>query len=139
MVTSVDLAYDYPVLGAFWTVMWIFLWVMWLILLFRVVVDVFRDHAMSGWVKAAWLIFLFLIPFLGVLVYVIVRGRDMGKREIKHVQEQQEAFNAYIRETAASPSPAKATADDLVKLSDLRAKGELSEEEFRQAKEKLLA
>ncbi|MEV7544363.1 SHOCT domain-containing protein [Streptomyces sp. NPDC089915] len=139
MKPSVDLAYDYPVLGAFWTVMWIFLWVMWLVLLFRIVVDIFRDHEMSGWVKAAWLVFLILIPFLGVLVYVIARGRNMGKREIKHAQEQQEAFNAYIRETAGSPSPGKATADDLVKLSELRAKGELNEEEFRQAKEKLLA
>ncbi|GLX16844.1 MULTISPECIES: SHOCT domain-containing protein [Streptomyces] len=139
MDAAVDLAYDYPVLGAFWTVMWIFLWVMWLILLFRVVVDVFRDHEMSGWVKAAWLLFLFLIPFLGVLVYVIARGKDMGRREIKHAQEQQEAFNAYIRETAGSATPAKAGADDLFRLSELKAKGELSEEEFQRAKQKLLA
>ncbi|MBT2407558.1 MULTISPECIES: SHOCT domain-containing protein [unclassified Streptomyces] len=138
MAGSVYLAYDYPVLGAFWTVMWIFLWVMWLILLFRIVIDIFRDHEMSGWAKAAWLLFLFLIPFLGALVYVIARGKHMGKREIKHAQEQQEAFNAYIRETAKSPGPAKANADDLYKLSELKAKGELSEEEYQQAKQKLL-
>ncbi|MGW7317565.1 SHOCT domain-containing protein [Streptomyces sp. NPDC054854] len=133
---SVYLAYDYPVLGAFWTVMWIFLWVMWLVLLFRIVVDLFRDHEMSGWVKAAWLLFLILIPFLGVLVYVIARGRNMGKREIKHAQEQQQAFNAYIRDAAGSTG--KNTTDELARLSELKAKGDLSEAEFQQAKQKLL-
>ncbi|MFD3717122.1 SHOCT domain-containing protein [Streptomyces sp. NPDC058674] len=133
---SAYLAYDYPVLGAFWTVMWIFLWVMWLVLLFRVIVDVFRDHEMSGWIKALWLLFLILIPFLGVLVYVIARGRNMGKREVEHAQERQEAFNAYIRETVKDPG--RAGADNLVKLSELKAKGDLSEEEFQRAKQKLL-
>ncbi|MEV6653770.1 SHOCT domain-containing protein [Streptomyces sp. NPDC051219] len=127
------LAYDYPVLGAFWTVMWIFLWVMWLLLLFRVIVDIFRDHKMNGWVKAAWLLFLVLIPFLGVLVYVIARGREMGKREIEHAQAQQEAFKAYM--TAGTSA---ATGDDLVKLSELKARGDLTEEEFQQAKQKIL-
>ncbi|MEU4130435.1 SHOCT domain-containing protein [Streptomyces wuyuanensis] len=135
MDDTVYLAYDYPVLGAFWTVMWIFLWVVWLVLLFRVFVDIFRDHEMSGWAKAAWLIFMLLIPFLGVLVYVIVRGRDMGKREIKHAQEQQEAFNAYIRQTAKGAGPG----DELARLSELKAKGDLSEEEFQRAKDKLLS
>ncbi|MDA5285570.1 SHOCT domain-containing protein [Streptomyces sp. NPDC054904] len=133
---SVYLAYDYPVLGAFWTVMWIFLWVMWLVLLFRIVVDLFRDHEMSGWLKAAWLLFLILIPFLGVLVYVIARGRNMGRREIKHAQEQQQAFNAYIRDAAGSTG--KNTTDELARLSELKAKGDLSEAEFQQAKQKLL-
>ncbi|MER7816665.1 SHOCT domain-containing protein [Streptomyces sp. NPDC096153] len=132
---AVYLAYDYPVLGAFWTVMWLFLWVMWLVLLFRVFVDIFRDHEMSGWAKAAWLIFVLLIPFLGVLVYVIVRGKDMGRREIKHAQEQQEAFNTYIRQTAKGTG----TGDELARLSELKAKGDLSEEEFQRAKDKLLS
>ncbi|MEU2491329.1 SHOCT domain-containing protein [Streptomyces sp. NPDC007883] len=135
MHDTVYLAYDYPVLGAFWTVMWLFLWVVWLVLLFRVFVDIFRDHEMSGWAKAAWLIFVLLIPFLGVLVYVIVRGRDMGRREIKHAQEQQEAFNAYIRQTAKGTG----TGDELARLSELKAKGDLSEEEFQRAKQKLLS
>ena len=137
MDLSVYLAYDYPVLGAFWTVMWIFLWVMWLVLLFRVIVDIFRDHDMNGWLKAAWLLFLILIPFLGVLVYVIARGKDMGKREITHAQERQEAFNSYIRETVKDPQ--RATADDLVRLSELKARGDLSDEEYQQAKQKLLS
>ncbi|WP_371680158.1 SHOCT domain-containing protein [Streptomyces sp. NBC_01276] len=137
MEASVYLAYDYPVLGAFWTVMWIFLWVLWLVLLFRIIVDLFRDHEMNGWLKALWLLFLILIPFLGVLVYVIARGKNMGKREISHAQEQQEAFNSYIRETAGGSG--KSTADELARLSELRTKGDLTEAEFQQAKQKLLA
>ncbi|MFD8983510.1 PLDc N-terminal domain-containing protein [Streptomyces sp. NPDC059564] len=137
MDASVYLAYDYPVLGAFWTVMWIFLWVMWLILLFRIIVDLFRDHEMNGWLKAAWLLFVCIIPFLGVLVYVIARGKDMGKREIAHAQEQQQAFNAYVREAAGTSG--KSTTEELARLSELKAKGDLSEAEFQQAKQKLLA
>ncbi|GFH39087.1 SHOCT domain-containing protein [Streptomyces pacificus] len=135
MDDAVDLAYDYPVLGAFWTVMWIFLWVVWLVLLFRVFVDIFRDHEMNGWAKAAWIVFMLLIPFLGVLIYIIVRGRDMGRREIQHAQEQQEAFNAYIRQTAQGAG----TGDELARLAELRSKGDLSEEEFQRAKDKLLS
>jgi uncharacterized membrane protein len=135
MYGTVYLAYDYPVLGAFWTVMWIFLWVMWFLLLFRVIVDIFRDHEMSGWAKAAWLLFVLVIPFLGVLVYVIARGKDMGKREIQQAREQQEAMNAYIRQTAKGAG----TGDDLAKLSELKTKGDLTEEEFQRAKAKLLS
>jgi hypothetical protein len=129
------LAYDYPVLGAFWTVMWIFLWIMWLMLLFRIIIDIFRDHEMSGGAKAAWLIFVLVIPFLGVLVYVIVRGKDMGKRELTQAEKQQAAMDSYIRETAGGASGA----DQLAKLSELKAKGEISEQEFERAKQKILA
>jgi ABC-type multidrug transport system fused ATPase/permease subunit len=131
------LAYDYPLLGAFWTVMWIFLWVVWLVLLFRVVTDIFRDHDLSGWAKAVWLLFVIVVPFLGVLVYVIGRGADMGKREVARAQEQQEAFNTYVRETVAGPG-ATGSVDELAKLSDLKARGDISEGEFQRAKEKIL-
>ncbi|MER7000793.1 SHOCT domain-containing protein [Streptomyces sp. NPDC000410] len=130
------LAYDYPLLGAFWTVMWIFLWVMWFMLLFRIIVDIFRDHEMNGWAKAGWLILVLIIPFLGALIYVIVRGRDMGRREIQQAREQQSAFESYIRETAAG---AGGGVDQLAKLSELKAKGDISEAEFERAKQKLLS
>ncbi|ARF53752.1 SHOCT domain-containing protein [Streptomyces gilvosporeus] len=131
------LAYDYPVLGAFWTVMWIFLWILWLMVLFRVIADIFRDHTLHGWAKAGWLFFVIILPFLGVLIYVLVRGKDMGKREAQLAREQQEAFDTYIRETAA-PSGGASHADELVKLADLKAKGAISEDEFQRAKEKIL-
>ncbi|MGP4000041.1 SHOCT domain-containing protein [Streptomyces sp. 8N706] len=137
MSGDVFLAYDYPVLGAFWTVMWIFLWVFWLILLFRVITDVFRAHDLSGWAKAAWILFVIVVPFLGVLAYVIVRGADMGKREIRHAKAQQDTFNAYLRETAGGPD-GHGSVEQLAKLSDLKARGDISEAEFRRAKEKIL-
>ncbi|MEU2158365.1 MULTISPECIES: SHOCT domain-containing protein [unclassified Streptomyces] len=133
---TVYLAYDYPVLGAFWTVMWIFLWVLWLVILFRVILDIFRSHDMNGWIKALWLLFVLIIPFLGVLIYVIVRGDSMGKREIQHAQEQQEAFSAYVRQAAKGEGGG--TTDELSRLSELKAKGDLSDEEFQKAKQKLL-
>jgi predicted permease len=76
------LAYDYPLLSVFWSMLWLFLWIMWFVLLFRVVVDIFRDDDMSGWAKAGWLVFTILLPFLGVFVYVIARGKNMGRREV---------------------------------------------------------
>lgn len=134
---DVVLAYDYPVLGAFWTVMWIFLWILWLVLLFRVVADVFRDRHLSGWVKAAWLLFVIAVPFLGVLLYVIARGRDMGEREAQHAREKQRALDDYRRETPAGSEGLSST-EELTRLSDLKARGDISELEFQQMKEKVL-
>lgn len=126
MDDRVILAYDYPVLGAFWTVMWIFLWVLWLLLLFRIIIDVFRDHEMSGWAKALWLIALIVFPFIGALVYVITRGRGMGEREIKHARAQQEEVDAYIRRTATgTQAAAGGHVDDLSRLAELRDRGAL--------------
>ena len=82
MSASTYLAYDFPLLSAFWTMLWFFLWIMWFVLLFRIVVDIFRDDAMSGWAKTGWLVFVIVLPFLGVFVYVIARGKNMGHREI---------------------------------------------------------
>ncbi|MGP4051885.1 SHOCT domain-containing protein [Streptomyces sp. 2A115] len=134
---NVNLAYDYPVLGAFWTVMWIFLWIMWIFLLFRVIVDIFRDDSMNGWAKTGWLVFTIVLPFLGVFVYVIARGKDMGRREQKHTRAKLEETDRYIRETAGTTAPAS-EADQLAKLSEIRARGDISDEEYRRAKEKVL-
>lgn len=141
MDDRVILAYDYPVLGAFWTVMWIFLWVLWLLLLFRIIIDVFRDHEMSGWAKALWLIALIVFPFIGALVYVITRGRSMGEREIRHARAQQEEVDAYIRRTATGTPGAAAGGhvDDLSRLAELRDRGALSDDEYQRAKERILS
>lgn len=130
---SVFLAYDYPVLGALWTIIWVFLWVLWLIVLFRVITDIFRDREMSGGAKAAWLLFVLVIPFVGVLAYVMVHGQGMGKREYQQARERQEVYEEYIRRTAGGSG-----ADELAKLSELKARGDISEEEFQRAKEKIL-
>ncbi|MEU3465916.1 SHOCT domain-containing protein [Streptomyces sp. NPDC006733] len=133
MSAPMNLAYDYPLLDIFWSMLLFFLWIMWFMLLFRVIRDIFRDHEMSGWAKAGWLVLTILLPFLGVLVYVIARGGTMGRREIAQAREQQEAFNSYVREAASEGRPAS-SADELAKLSQLRAAGDITDEEFTRAK-----
>ncbi|MFJ4202911.1 SHOCT domain-containing protein [Streptomyces sviceus] len=136
MSAQTYLAYDYPLLSVFWSMFLFFLWIMWFVLLFRVIVDIFRDDALSGWGKAGWLVFTIVLPFLGVFVYVIARGKNMGHREVRQARAQQEEFNTYIRETAAG---GRSSADELAKLSEIRARGDITDEEFRRAKDLVLA
>ena len=128
------LAYDYPILGLFWTMMIFFLWVAWLILLFRVFADIFRSD-MGGGAKALWSIFVILVPFLGVFLYVIANGRSMGERDIASAQQRESEMQAYIRQTAGGAGGA----DELAKLAALRDQGVLTEEEFSAQKAKLLS
>ncbi|WP_055717068.1 SHOCT domain-containing protein [Streptomyces torulosus] len=137
MESTVNLAYDFPLLGAFWTIMWIFLWVMWFFLLFRVVVDIFRDDGLGGWAKTGWLVFALVLPFLGVFVYVIARGKGMGRREQEHVRAKLRETDQYVRETVGTAGPAD-EAEQLAKLSEIRAKGDITDEEYRRAKEMVL-
>ncbi len=130
------LAYDYPLLGVFWTMMWWFLWFAWIILLFHVIVDIFRSHDLGGFAKALWAIFVIVIPWLGVLVYLIARGRKMQEHAIDDAQRQDAAMRSYVQSVA---TPGGGTADELAKLSDLRSQGILTDEEFAQQKAKLLA
>ncbi|MFE6817217.1 MULTISPECIES: SHOCT domain-containing protein [unclassified Streptomyces] len=131
------LAYDFPLLSAFWSIFWIFLWILWFMLLFRVILDIFRDDELSGWAKFGWLLFTVVLPFVGVFVYVIARGKGMGNRERKHVQAQQREMDTYIRNAAGNGG--RSQADELTKLSDLRARGDLTEEEFLHAKAQVMA
>jgi hypothetical protein len=128
------LAYDYPILGLFWTMLIFFLWVAWLILLFRVFIDIFRSD-MGGFAKALWSIFVILAPFIGVFIYVIANGRKMGERDIAAAQQQEAATQAYIRQTVGSSGQA----DELAKLASLRDQGVLTDEEFAAQKAKLLS
>ena len=132
------LAYDYPLLGLFWTMMWWFLWIAWIIILFKVITDIFRSHDMGGWGKALWAIFVVLVPWLGVLVYLIARGHSMAERDHERAAAQQDAFRSYVQETAASGG-GTGTADELAKLADLQAQGVITDAEFAQQKAKLLA
>ncbi|MGW4380960.1 SHOCT domain-containing protein [Kitasatospora sp. NPDC004531] len=117
-----------------------FLWILWFFLLFKVLSDVFRSHDMGGWGKAGWIVFVILLPFLVVLVYVIVRGRSMGERDIAQARQADAAFKQYVREAAGTPdSGAASHVDELAKLSELKNSGALTDEEFQRAKAKLLA
>ncbi|MES9552792.1 MULTISPECIES: SHOCT domain-containing protein [unclassified Streptomyces] len=137
---------DYSLLDLFWTMLWFFLWVMWLFLLFKVITDIFRSHDLSGWGKAGWLILTLLLPYIGVLIYVIVRGKSMSRRDIKEAQDRDAAFRAYVREAAGTSDATGADAtskgshvDDLARLAELRDRGAVTEEEYQRAKTKLLA
>lgn len=133
---------DYPLLNLFWTMLWFFLWIMWLFLLFRVIMDIFRSDDLGGWAKAGWLILALVLPYLGVLVYVIARGKSMGKRDAKEAKERDAAFKAYVRDAAGtgegSGSSKNSHVEDLAKLADLKDKGAISDEEYQRAKTKLL-
>ncbi|QLJ01923.1 SHOCT domain-containing protein [Streptomyces sp. NEAU-sy36] len=130
------LAYDYPALSVFWSMLVFFLWIMWFVLLFRVVMDIFRDDALGGGGKAAWLLCVVLLPFLGVFVYLIARGKGMGRREVEQTRAQQRAFDEYVRRTARGGG---SRADELAQLSEMKARGDITEDEFRRAKEMVLA
>jgi Short C-terminal domain/Phospholipase_D-nuclease N-terminal len=126
---------NYPLLNLFWTMLIFFCWVLWFVLLFRIFGDLFRSDDLSGWGKAGWSILIILIPFLGVLIYVIARGDSMRKRDLERAQASQEAFGAYVKQTAGTSG----TAEELTKLADLRTQGILTEAEFTAQKSKLLA
>jgi putative oligomerization/nucleic acid binding protein/phospholipase D-like protein len=112
----------------------IFFFVIWIWILITILTDLFRDHELSGWAKAAWVLFLVFIPFITALIYLIARGEGMRDRTIKAQAEAKQHMDAYIREQAHT-SPA----DELHKLNDLKEKGAISAEEFEKAKAKLLA
>jgi hypothetical protein len=128
------LAYDYPILGLFWTMLILFLWIAWIMLVFRVIMDIFRSD-MKGVAKAGWSIFVIIIPWLGVLVYLIANGDDMAKRDVAAMKQNEAEVQAFIRDAAGSGG----VADELTKLADLHAKGHLTDEEFAAQKAKLIS
>ena len=130
------LSYDYPILGLFWTMLWLFLWIAWIILLFRVIIDIFRSRDMGGWGKALWTIFVIVLPFLGVFVYLIARGQSMADRDLDEVRSRQAAFQSYVQDVAVSGGSA---ADELTKLASLRDQGVITDAEFAKQKSRLLA
>ena len=125
---------DYSLGDALLTVLEIFFLVVFFWILITIIGDLFRDHEMSGWGKAGWVIVLIFVPFLGALIYLIARGEGMRERAVKEQADARRHMDAYIRETAGG-SPV----DELHKLSELKDKGAISDAEFEQAKAKLLA
>jgi len=127
-------AYNYPLLDFFWTMLMVFLFVIWIWLLIYIFADIFRSHDMGGWAKALWVIFIIVLPFLGVLIYLIARGGGMHARSLNQAQWQQQEFDEYVRQTADAASPAA----QLEKLSELQASGALSDADYEKAKAKIL-
>jgi len=129
------IAADYPFLNVFWTILIFFLWVAWFMLLFRVFGDVFSRHDIGGGTKTLWLIFVILVPFLGVFVYLIANNDGMTERALQRAQAQQKQVDEYVRTTAASGNPTAQIAD-AKKLLD---SGAITQAEFDAIKQKALA
>ena len=122
-----------PVAYTFWQVIWsmfvFFLWVIFILIIIRLFIDIFHREDLSGWAKALWSIFIIFLPFLGALVYIIVRPKmtEQDQRELMQVQEAQKRLAGY------------SSADEIAKLTELRNQGAISEEEFERLKQKALA
>src|SRR6187402_986194 len=132
------LAADWAVGQVFWSMLWFFVFFIWIWLLITVFADIFRSHDLGGFAKTMWVIFVILVPYLGVFVYLIARGHKMGEHAAEAAKAQNEAMTQYIQQ-AAGTSGATSTADELTKLADLKAKGAISDEEFATLKAKALA
>jgi len=129
--------YQYPILDFFLTMLYFFLFIIWIWLLIMVFVDIFRSHDMGGLAKALWVIFVIILPFLGVFVYLIARGSKMHERAAQQAADQQEAFDAYVKQAAGTSGDS--TADQLSKLADLKSQGVITDAEFDAQKSKILA
>lgn len=130
------LAYDYPLLGIFFSTIFFFLWVLWLMMLFHVIVDIFRNHDIGGFGKAAWLALTVFLPFIGVFAYVIAHGDDMGE----HARDDRRAqYEAGKLEFEGSSSGAGNVADQIAQLGRLHDEGVLSDADYEAARARVLA
>jgi hypothetical protein len=125
---------EYTVGEAFWTMLWFFLFFIWIWLLITVFADIFRSHDLSGWAKALWTVFVIFLPYLGVLVYLIARGRKMGEHAVQDAQRRDDHMRTYVQSVAGSTS----TADEIERLHQLKEQGAIDDAEFQRAKAKLL-
>jgi hypothetical protein len=130
------LASDYPFLDVLWTLFIFFLWVIWFWLLFTVFIDVFRRHDIGGWKKAAWLVFVIILPFLGVFIYIITQNDGMTQRNLDRAKAQQAQFDKYVRETAGGGGGA---ATEIANAKQLLDQGAITQAEFDAIKQKALA
>jgi uncharacterized membrane protein YcjF (UPF0283 family) len=126
-------AADYPFLDILWTMIIFFAWVAWFWILITVFADLFRRHDIGGWGKAAWVVFLIVVPFLGVLVYLIAQHDGMRDRSVKQVEAQQAAFDQYVREAAGG------SAAEIAKAKELLDKGAITQTEYDAIKAKALS
>ena len=126
------LAADYPFLNILWTMIIFFAWVIWIWIAITVLADVFRRHDIGGWHKAAWVVFVIVVPFLGVLVYLIAQHEGMQERSMKQAEKQQAQFDDYVRQTAGG------SATEIAKAKELLDAGTISQAEFDAIKAKAL-
>ena len=130
------LATNFPLFNIFLSILYFFLFFMWIMLLFQVFGDIFRSHDMGGGSKALWVVFVLVLPFLGVLVYLIARGGKMAEHQQAAMQAQQDAMAQYIQQTAGTAPSASA---ELERLHGLKEKGVIDEAEYQSLKAKVVS
>ena len=129
------LAADYPFLDVVWTMFIFFAWIIWFWLLITVFADIFRRRDTSGFAKVLWIIFVIVLPFLGVFIYLIANHDGMTERSARQAQAQQAQFDSYVRETAGSGGAAA----EIEKAKGLLDSGAITQAEFEAIKQKALA
>ena len=133
------IASSYPFLDILWTTLIFFAWVIFIWIVITALIDIFRRHDLSGWGKAGWIIFIVIIPWIGVLAYLIVNHDGMNERKVKDVQQSQAQFDDYVRKTAGSGSGSGGAADEIQKAKQLLDNGTITQAEFDAIKAKALA
>ena len=121
-----------------WTTLWIFFLFMFIWVFVILISDIFRDHELSGWAKALWILLLIIFPLIGSLIYIIVRGPGMAERRANEASAAKADFDAYVREAAASSGGGGGPADDISRLAALRDSGTITEEEFQSMKARVV-
>jgi hypothetical protein len=134
----VTLASEFGTGQVFLSMLWFFLFFIWIWILITVFADLFRSHDLSGWAKAAWVIFVIILPYLGVFVYLIARGHKMSEHAIQAQQAAQAQFDSQVR-AAAGTGGGSSVADQLAKLADLKASGAIDDAEFQRLKAQLIS
>ena len=119
----------------FWLLVWTFFFVCYLMVLFQIIIDLFRDRDLSGWWKALWIIFLIIFPFLAAIIYLIARGRGMGERQAGEMRRAQAASDQYIQSVAGRSNPA----EQIASAKSLLDSGAITQDEFERLKAKALA
>jgi Short C-terminal domain/Phospholipase_D-nuclease N-terminal len=127
------IAADYPFLDVLWTMIIFFCWVAWIWIVITVFIDLFRRHDIGGWGKAGWVVFVIVLPFLGVLVYLIAQHDGMRERSTKEAEAQKQAFDQYVRDAAGG------SAAEIAKAKELLDAGTITPEEFDALKAKALS
>jgi hypothetical protein len=130
------IAADYPFLNILWSMIIFFAWVAWIWVLVVIVGDLFRRHDTSGWAKAAWVVFMIILPFVGVLAYLIVNGHGMAERSAERSRAAQAEFADYVKTVGGGSGGA---ASELEKAKGLLDSGAISQEEFDALKAKVLS
>ncbi len=128
-------ATSYPFLEVFWTMLIFFAFVIWIWILITVLIDIFRRHDTSGFTKVLWIIFIIVLPYLGVFVYLIAEHKGMTERAIKQQEAAQSQMDKYVQSVAAQTDPA----EQIAKAKGLLDSGTISQTEFDQIKQKALA